>query len=206
MPTSRTFDTTSPGKDFGEMKIFPRSPESERLMLVKAIIQATSLVNKYARKKTTNGKTPLEESQEKLASTKQANKRLSEVRRMGQTIFSPHIMHNRWNTKYSDIFLTTYWKAERLQPLYDSGTPQQSNTDKEMEITIATNIQDDEANDYLSKRDQLDESIDDESMRSYDFDNNKSMTRQEELFATSQIIRQLQEANNVNKPSVTSTK
>jgi hypothetical protein len=109
---------------------------------------------------------------------------------------------------YGTAPFTTYWKAEQSQPLYDSGTtPQQSNKNKEMESTIATNIQDDEANDYLSKQDQLDESIHDESMRSYDFDDNKSMTRQEELFATiSQIIRQFQEANDVNEPSVTWTK
>ena len=137
MLTLRTSETTSPGKGLGEMKIFHRSQESERQMLVNANIQATSLVNKHARKQKASGKTPLveesqenplvEESQESLSSTQLASKRLGEVRRMGQTIFRPHIMHNRSNTKYSDIFPDTYKNTGQFQLLYDSGTLHQSN-------------------------------------------------------------------------------
>jgi hypothetical protein len=214
MPTSRTFDTTSPGKDFGEMKIFPRSPESERLMLVKAIIQATKLVNRHATKKNANGKTQLEESQEKLASTKRTSKRLGDIRRMGQNIFSPHIMQNNTNTKYSDIFLATYWTEGQSQPLYDSGTPQQSNKNKEKESTQATITEDDETNDSPGKPDQLNESINEELIESYDFDEENSMTRQQSLFtsyedqqtdALSHIMTQLQEADDVDEPDATST-
>jgi hypothetical protein len=79
MPTPRTYDITSPGKDMGEMKIFPRSSELERLMLVSAITQATKLVNRHATKKNANGKTQLEEAQEKLTSTKRTSKRLGDI-------------------------------------------------------------------------------------------------------------------------------
>jgi hypothetical protein len=102
MPTTLTFNINSPGDSTGDMKIFPRNQEAERQMLVNAISHATKLVNKHARKRNKNGTTPLEASQEKLTSTKRASKRLGEVRRMGQTIFSPHIMNNRTGTKYSD--------------------------------------------------------------------------------------------------------
>ena len=216
MPPSRTFDTTPPGKDYGEMKIFPRSQESERRMLVNAITQATKLVNRHATKKNTNGKTPLEESQEKLASTKRASKRLGDIRRMGQTIFSPHIMQTKANTKYSAIFLATYWSDGQSQPLYNSGTPQQSNKNKEKESTQTTITEDDETNDSLNQEpDHLDESVTEESMASYDFDEDESMTRQQELFtsyeeqqtdAISQIMTNFQDAEDVEDPSETSTK
>jgi hypothetical protein len=236
MPTKRIFDTTPPGTDLGEMKIFPRSQESERLMLVNAIIRATNLVNKHARKAKPNGKTLLEEAQEKLTSsltmTKRTTNRLGEVRRMGHSIFSPHIMHNRSNTQYSDIFLATYWNQDHTQPLYDAGTPQQSNKNKEKESTLVTNTENDEADNSTNEPDQLDEantegsdqldeanteeSIDEESIESYNFDDDdESMTRQKSLFssydaeqtdAISQLMTQFQEADDVNEPNATSTK
>lgn len=165
-------------------------------MLVNAISHATKLVNKHARKRNKNGTTPLEASQEKLTSTKRASKRLGEVRRMGQTIFSPHIMNNRTGTKYSDIFLQTYWKEEHSQPLYDSSTPpQQTKKNKEkQDSTGDTNTE--TSNNPNSTGDQLDDtntkanepidddepSDDDESVESYDFEDDESMARQKEVF------------------------